>query len=272
MIAASARLQRLRRSIRGAAGIARSLRIYYGSRAHRRRMIGLYRTFAGAGDLVFDIGSHVGDRIGAFRAIGARVVAVEPQPAAFRWLKFRYGRDPMVTLLQAAASDAGGTLSLHLNLANPTVSTASDHFIAAAREAPGWQGQNWDQIISVPALTLDALIARFGEPAFVKIDVEGLELNVLRGLSQAPRGLSFEFTTIQREVAHACLDRLAGLGPYAFNAALGESQLLAFPAPVGADEMATFIDTLPQSANSGDIYAVLTGSNAAFPESVIASE
>jgi FkbM family methyltransferase len=270
MISASAPLQRLRRSIRGAAGIARSLRIYYGNREHRQQMIALYRSFVGVGDLVFDIGSHVGDRIVAFRAIGARVVAIEPQPAAFRWLKFRYFHDPLVTLLQAAVSDVDGPLALHLNLDNPTVSTASDRFIAAAREAPGWQDQNWDQIISVPALTLDTLIVRFGQPAFVKIDVEGFELNVLSGLNTPLRGLSFEFTTIQRAMAYACLDRLAGLGPYAFNAAIGESQRLAFPAPVNAREMAAFIAALPHSANSGDIYAVLPASDRAAAESVVA--
>ncbi len=41
----------------------------------------LYRQFVRPGDLVFDVGAHVGDRVASFQRIGARVVAVEPQPA-----------------------------------------------------------------------------------------------------------------------------------------------------------------------------------------------
>ena len=220
-------------------------------------MIGLYGQFIRSGDLVFDIGAHVGDRIGAFRALGATVVALEPQPAAFRWLKLRYGWDRRVTLVQAAASEAAGTVALHVNIANPTVSTASEVFIEASRGAAGWEGQHWDETISVPAMTLDALIAKHGAPSFAKIDVEGFELAVLKGLSRAIPALSFEFTTIQRDIAEACLKRLAELGDYRFNVALGESQSLEFAELVTAARMTEFVAGLPHGANSGDIYARL---------------
>ena len=120
----------LRRSIRSWMGVARSVRIYYGSRDRMRRMTALYGRFVKSGDLVFDIGSHVGDRIAAFRRLGCRVVAVEPQPAAFSFLRLAYGRRSDVTLIHGAVSDKPGTLSLQLNIANPTVSTASSAFIA----------------------------------------------------------------------------------------------------------------------------------------------
>jgi FkbM family methyltransferase len=250
-------MDRLRRSLREAAGIARSLRIYHGSRGRRRQMIALYGQFMRPGDLVFDIGAHVGDRIGAFRAIGATVVALEPQPAAFRWLKLRYGWDRRVTLVQAAAGETPGTVTLHVNIANPTVSTASEVFIEASRGAAGWEGQHWEDAISVPATTLDALIAKHGAPAFAKIDVEGFELAVLKGLRRALPALSFEFTTIQRDVAAACIERLEQLGDYRFNVALGESQSLEFAELVTGARMAEFVAGLPHSANSGDIYARL---------------
>src|SRR5262245_22407000 len=92
-----------------AAVVGKSLRVYYGNQERNRAMEALYRRFLSAGDLAFDIGAHVGDRISAFRRIGARVVAVEPQPAPARALRLIHGRDPGVKLLGAAVSDVEGT-------------------------------------------------------------------------------------------------------------------------------------------------------------------
>ncbi len=116
------------------------------------------------GDLVFDVGAHVGDRIAAFRRLGARVVAVEPQPAMVKVLKLLYGRRSDVTIEAVAVGRSSGTIELMINADNPTVSTASRHFVDAARDAPGWQAQRWTKTISVPVTTLDALIARHGVP------------------------------------------------------------------------------------------------------------
>src|SRR5882672_11778280 len=115
--------------LRTVRGVLRSLRIYYGDRRRRVAMAGLYRHFVRPGDLVFDIGAHVGDRVAAFRRLGARVVAVEPQPALHRTLRLLFGRDSRVALVPAAIGSTAGTIELKLNIDNPTVSTASDDFI-----------------------------------------------------------------------------------------------------------------------------------------------
>jgi hypothetical protein len=85
--------------------------------------------------------------------------------------------------------------------------------------------------------------------------VEGFETEALAGLTHPPPALSFEFTTIQREVAHACMARCAALGYTRFNAALGESQTLGEWR--SAEAMLGWLDALPHSANSGDVYARL---------------
>jgi FkbM family methyltransferase len=237
--------------------LSRSLRIYHGDKERHAAMDRLYGAFLSPGDLAFDIGAHVGDRISSFRRLGARVVALEPQPGPARAIRLIHGRDRQVTLVQAACGDREGSLTLRINSANPTVSTASPAFIGAANGAGGWEGQVWDHEINVPCTTLDHLIARHGLPALVKIDVEGFEANVLGGLTIAVPVISFEFTTIQRDVAEACLALLETLGPYRFNVALGESQSLELAEPASADAMGAYLRDLPHEANSGDVYAIL---------------
>jgi len=242
---------------RTARAIARSLWQYYGDRQRTRAMDALYRPLVPQGGLAFDLGSHVGDRVACFRRLGARVVAVEPQAALVRTLRILYGGDAGVTLHRAAVGAREGEVEFCVNVANPTVSTASPAFIAAAAGAKGWAGQRWTRVLRVPQITLDALIARHGRPDFVKIDVEGLEAEVLAGLSAPVPALSFEFTTIQRGVALKSLGRCAELGAYRFNAALGETQHLVHPRWLHAQAMADWLRALPHEANSGDVYACL---------------
>jgi len=243
-------------TLRTARGVMRSLGIYYGWHQRRRSsaMDALYRRFVNRGDLVFDIGAHVGDRVAAFRRLGAKVVAVEPQPALASTLTMLYGHSSNVVIERAAVGRKAGDVRLMVNTDNPTISTASNAFIRAAQDAPGWQDQHWDKSIRVPMTTLDVLIEQHGRPAFIKIDVEGFEEEVLMGLTQPVASLSFEFTTIQRDIASACIDRCVALGLTQFNAAIGESQELGDWR--SSEAIGRWLDDLPHAANSGDIYAL----------------
>jgi FkbM family methyltransferase len=235
--------------------VIRSLRIYYGNPAQRGAMDALYSRFLRSGDLAFDVGAHVGDRVASFRRLGARVIAVEPQPALVLVLRLLYGFDRDVTIEAVALGPKNGTVELKLNPPNPTVATASSEFVDAANGAAGWDGQRWTRTRMVQMKTLDGLIEKYGIPRFVKIDVEGWEDEVLAGLQYPLPMLSFEFTTIQRAVAVKAVERLAASSLYTFNAALGETQKLVHPDPLDANNIIRWLEQLPADANSGDIYA-----------------
>ena len=108
-------------SLNRVAGITRSLVTYYGPIWRRRRMEAFYRQFLEAGDLAFDIGAHVGNRVRVFRRIGARVIAVEPQPDFVAVLRFLYERDRGVVIEASGVAAVRGEGKLHLSTRTPTV-------------------------------------------------------------------------------------------------------------------------------------------------------
>ncbi len=236
-------------------GFLRSIIVYrlnvFGQMRQRR----LYRQFAGPGDLVFDIGAHVGGRIWAFRALHCRVVAIEPQDIFFRFLRWLYGRSGDVTIESCALGAQTGDGKMLVSRGNPTLSSLSSDWVDAAADADGFRHVDWDDEQSVSIETLDALIARHGMPQFCKIDVEGFEYEVLRGLSRPIPALSFEFLTAQRGVAVKCIEHLAGLGPYVFNISYGEKSALVKSDWCAASDIVRHLENLPDGVSSGDVYA-----------------
>ena len=142
-------------------------------------------------------------------------------------LNLFYGRSRDVAIEAVAVGRAAGTTRMMINPDNPTVSTASQEFVSAARDAPGWETQRWTRSLDVPVTTLDALIARHGTPAFIKIDVEGFEAEALAGTVAAGEGAVVRVYHHPARFALACIDRCVALGLSRFNAALGESQMFA---------------------------------------------
>jgi FkbM family methyltransferase len=244
-------------ALRRGYGIARSTVIYRGNPLKLRRARAFYRQFIQPGDLCFDIGAHVGDRLAHFLSLGARVVAVEPQPRLMAGLKRRFGHDSRVVLISSALGSARGKARLSIDPARPTVATLSPDYIAQAGESRGFRHVRWREQVEVEVTTLDALIAAHGVPAFCKIDVEGYEHAVIEGLSRALPGLSLEYLPAALDPALVGIARLNRLGTYRFNRSVGESMSLAIPRWLGAAEIGAELKRLPRNEKAGDIYAFL---------------
>jgi len=238
-------------------GLARSLAIYYGRPLRLRRLRRLYGGFVREGDLVFDLGAHVGNRVRGFASLGCRVIALEPQPDFARLLRTVFAWSPQIVVVEAAVSDHPGHASLWLSERTPTVSTLVTPWREAREGDPDFAQVRWSRSILVETTTLDSLIARYGVPAFVKVDVEGSEPDVFAGLTLAVPALSFEYLPRALEEVQACLTRLTALGPYQFNWSVGESMTLGSDRWLDAQGLLGMLRSAGGQRRPGDIYARL---------------
>jgi FkbM family methyltransferase len=230
--------------------------MYYGQPTQMRRMRRFYSEFIRPGDLVFDIGAHVGSRTMVWSRMGARVVAVEPLPQAVRTLRILFGRSPRVKVVPAAVGAEAGSLPMLVSEREPTVSTLSPAWADRMRsERTAFATTRWERSITVPVVTLDQLIAEYGAPAFCKIDTEGYDLQVLLGLSHPIRALSFEYVPPAFDLVRPCMQRLSELREYAYNWSVGESMQLQSTTWVDAPTLVDHLQRFPSQGNPGDIYA-----------------
>lgn len=169
------------------------------------------------GGLVLDIGAYAGNKAEWFAARGARVVCVEPQPGMAKALRQRFADNERVTIIEKGVGAKPGTAILNICETDPVLSTFKEHW-----QQGRFLGKRWDRQHEVALTTLADLVDQHGVPDYCKIDVEGAEVDVLRGLDRRIGIISFEFTAEYLAHAAEAIQLLGDLGYDRYNFSIAE--------------------------------------------------
>jgi FkbM family methyltransferase len=226
----------------------------------RREAVGVeqrfYRSVVKEKDLVFDVGANIGLKTNAFLDLGARVIAIEPNPVCADIIRINSSKLPAaqnLVVVPCAIGASRGRLVLNLFEGANTISSGSDEFTAAALAA----GQKSSGAIEVEKTTLDDLISRFGMPDFIKIDVEGMDAEVMQGLSKRPKLLSFEYNLNPGVWPNTlrCISEAKRLGFTEANITTSSESNLIFKTWINLSDLDSAIrSALPSGNEYGDVF------------------
>lgn len=223
------------------------------SKSRRRQMRILYAPFISKGDIVFDVGANIGVYSEIFTELGAKVVAVEPNPRCCESL-FRLAQCRLVHVEQCAAGSTSGSAGIRICELSP-ISTMTDRWFEISQHNPALRDARWLGELEVDMVTVDQLADRYGVPTFLKIDVEGYDDQVLRGMSFLPRALSFEYVPQGSEVAYRCLETSILKGQYEYNYVGETDTQFAWDSWLTADELRIRLRSRTSNEAFGDIFA-----------------
>lgn len=156
-----------------------------------QKRIDFYSQLVTAGDIYFDVGANYGNRVSVMLSLGCKIIAIEPQKNCYRFLERTYGSN--INLVKKAVGEKEQLKQFYISDSH-TISTFSKEWIDAVKASGRFKDQQWNKTETVEMTTLDSLIKQYGKPFFIKIDVEGYELEVLKGLSTPINCISIEYT------------------------------------------------------------------------------
>ena len=189
----------------------------------RQKESDFYRTLLEGfqdGDLIFDVGANQGYKSDIFLRCGAKVVAVDPDRTNQEILKQKFldlrWKKRRLVIAPKAVSDRISTETMWIDAPGSAKNTLSRKWADTLKDDDKRFGHTlgFEQSRQVETVTIEQLIIAHGSPFFIKIDVEGHELSVLRGMRRPVPYLSFEVNLPEfRREGLECIQVLAGLAP-----------------------------------------------------------
>lgn len=220
-----------------------------------KKIVKFFSQFVSEGDLCFDVGANIGDYTSIFLALGAKVVCIEPQQTCVRKLRQRFGETPNVTIVEKGLAKKEGTAEFFVCEDYTEVSTMSDKWRKESRNSNVYR---WTKTEKIAVSTLDRLIKRYGLPVFCKIDVEGSEVPVIKGLSKLIPYISFEFTKEFLDDVKKCINHLSSIGQVEVNCCRGVPSEWLLPTWVTPEELYAKLESIKDQRLWGDIYVKST--------------
>jgi len=222
-----------------------------------QRKYEFYKTFIKPSNIVFDFGANIGKRTKIFLKLGARVVAIEPQKECARIIHLAFRNK--VVIIPKALAEKEGIADIRLDESS-TLSSMSEEWINAVKNSGRFKDHRWASQQRIETTTLDNLINSFGIPRFIKIDVEGYEYQVLRGLTKRVEVISIENTPERIGATRDCMEYLSSLGGIELNYSFGETMQWVFPKWIQINEMMIFLEQvrINNEEGIGDVYIKFT--------------
>ena len=220
---------------------------------HDQKVLEFYSQFIKPGDLCFDIGANMGNRTKIFLKLSTTVVAVEPQDECMKVLQKFYSGNERLKLVKKALGEVEGQVEMMISNEH-AISSMSKEWIEEVKKSGRFSEFTWNKKQMVTITTIDKLIDQYGIPSFIKIDVEGYEYQVIRGLTRPIHTLSVEFIPEFIESTFRCINYLSTLGDIQLNYSLGESMMLAFQDWVTPQQMVGTLSGYRNDRLFGDVY------------------
>jgi FkbM family methyltransferase len=235
-------------------GLLRSKLIYEHFPGRARRMTAFYAGVVTPGDLCFDVGAHLGNRTRVLAELGCKVVAVEPHPYLAKYLREKLATNPNVIVEEAAVASLAGVATLYYQPRNLTISSLKLDWPEKLTGRPS-RSTDFSEGVTVAAVTLADLIAKHGVPKYLKLDIEGTDVEVLETLPQPLAVISFEHVPHLAAQTAEAIAILAKHASYRFNYFLRETHRFRLSTLVGGDEVLEALREPSAQKWSSDVFA-----------------